>query len=129
MQKLATLILIAALSACGSETAPSSQSSAGTSAAAGTADAPGLPAAQKPVEEMPTTLQGIEAAQQQAEATYAEALEEVPPALREKHQAALNCAIAANDKLPWKQQREIGVATVREITARLKSNPEATLCS
>ena len=53
---------------------------------------------------------------------------EIPPELREKHQAAFNCTIEKNNRLPAEQQKQIGVDTIKSITAALKANPNASPC-
>ena len=71
----------------------------------------------------------IKQAQQQVHQTVEQAMADIPPELRNKHQEVFNCMIQNNNKLPPAQQKQIGVDTIREITQKLKGNPNANLCA
>src|SRR3546814_7646787 len=70
----------------------------------------------------------IKVEQKQVQQTVEQAMAEIPPELREKHQAAFNCTIEKNNRLPAAQQKQIGVDTIKAITGQLKANPNANLC-
>lgn len=76
----------------------------------------------------PKTEAQIKVEQKKVQQTVEQAMADIPPELREKHQAAFNCSIERNNKLPAGQQKEIGVDTIRSITAQLKANPNANAC-
>jgi hypothetical protein len=76
----------------------------------------------------PKTEAQIKNEQKQVQQTVEQAMAEIPPELREKHQAAFNCTIEKNNRLPAAQQKQIGVDTIKAITGQLKANPNANLC-
>lgn len=76
----------------------------------------------------PKTQAQIKVEQKQVQQTVEQAMAEIPPELREKHQAAFNCTIEKNNRLPAGQQKQIGVDTIKAITGQLKANPNANLC-
>ena len=76
----------------------------------------------------PKTEAQIKDEQKQVQQTVEQAMAEIPPELREKHQTAFNCTIEKNNRLPAAQQKQIGVDTIKAITGQLKANPNANLC-
>jgi hypothetical protein len=95
-----------------------------------TAAPPEAPKAEKPAAPAPKGPEAeLKAKQVQVQQTFEEAMAAIPPELRDKHQAAFNCMIERNNKLPAAEQKQIGPDTVREITDKLKANPAATVCS
>lgn len=91
--------------------------------------APTAPKAKAPAANGPKTDAQIKLEQTRVQQTVEQAMADIPPELREKHQAAFSCVIEKNNKLPAGQQKDIGVDTIRTITAQLKANPAANLCA
>src|SRR3546814_5738524 len=75
-------------------------------------EAPKVPAS-KPGQ--PKSEAEIKVEQKQVQQTDEQAMAEITPELREKHQAALNCTIEKNNRLPAAQQKQIGVDTIKAI--------------
>lgn len=86
------------------------------------------PAAAAPKPNQPKTEAQIKVEQKQVQQTVEQAMAEIPPELREKHQAAFNCTIEKNNRLPAAQQKQIGVDTIKSLTAQIKANPNANPC-
>lgn len=110
----AILISFLGLAACSGQPSPDKSANVAPQAAAPTA---------------PTTPEDkLKRAQQEVNDSFEQAMSEIPPALRNQHQAIFACTIEKNNALPAADRKSIGPDVIRAITERLARDPNASGC-